>query len=281
MLVHGDKHWTQTYLKLFGCPWDIPAKSRDIPPKKFDFPGIEGHTELFGPHPFMWKTPTPLENIRTWKFAFVLFFRAWFVRRKRTVESALRSQFWRPHRMGLIWSVPTSSKEMTGVNSGGKTYHRSLRWGGVPNRFWAGVLWYYFPSPEFSGPFFDQPRNHPHHDFGTRTMVWVSFSPQIYSAFEFWRFKFSVVWVLLRVSSFYSGSSQRVRCRRGRSETPHFSSKLQIFAPCSRIKRKKDEEKRKKRGDSRQKRGDSRKKAKIKGRFPPAPSTPTPLIGPR
>ena len=34
-------------------------KSRDIPPKKFDFPGFEGHTELFGPHPFVWKTPHP------------------------------------------------------------------------------------------------------------------------------------------------------------------------------------------------------------------------------
>ena len=30
----------------------------------------------------------------------------------------------------------------------------------------------------------------------TRTMVWVSFSLQIYSTFEFWRLKFSVVWVL-------------------------------------------------------------------------------------
>ena len=81
-----------------------------------------------------------------------------------------------------------------------------------------------------------------------------------------------------------SGSSQRGRCRRGRSEIPHFSCKLQLFAPCSRIKRKKSEEKRKKRGDSRRKRGDSRRKrgdsrqkAKKKGRFPPAPSTPTPL----
>ena len=33
----------------------------------------------------------------------------------------------------------------------------------------------------------------------TRTMVWVSFSLQIYSTIEFWRFEFSVVWV----SSFY------------------------------------------------------------------------------
>ena len=74
-----------------------------------------------------------------------------------------------------------------------------------------------------------------------------------------------------------SGSSQLGRCRRGRSEIPRFSSKLQLFVPCSRIKRKKAKKSAKKRGDSRQKRGDSRKKAKKKGRFPPAQSTPTPL----
>ena len=65
-------------LKLFGHPRDIPAKSRDIPPKKFDFPGFGGHTELFGPHPFVWKTPTPPENIRAQKFRFGFVFRAWF-----------------------------------------------------------------------------------------------------------------------------------------------------------------------------------------------------------
>ena len=64
------------FLKLFGHRRDIPAKSRDIPPKKFCFPGFEGHTELFGPHPFMWKTPTPPENIRTQKFGFGFLFRA-------------------------------------------------------------------------------------------------------------------------------------------------------------------------------------------------------------
>ena len=56
----------------------IPAKSRDIPPKEFLFAlGFEGHTELFGPHPFTRKTPTPPEDIRTQKFGFVLLFFAW------------------------------------------------------------------------------------------------------------------------------------------------------------------------------------------------------------
>ena len=35
-----------------------PGYPSDIPPKKFDFPGFQGHTELFGPRPFTWKIPT-------------------------------------------------------------------------------------------------------------------------------------------------------------------------------------------------------------------------------
>ena len=39
LLIIGDEHLTQTFfLKLFGHPRDIPAKSRDIPPKSFWFP---------------------------------------------------------------------------------------------------------------------------------------------------------------------------------------------------------------------------------------------------
>ena len=72
-----------------------------------------------------------------------------------------------------------------------------------------------------------------------------------------------------------SGSSQRGRCRRGRSEIPHFSSKLQLFAPCSRIKRKKAK-KRAKKGDSRQKKGDSRK-SEEKGEIPSSPIYTNPL----
>ena len=62
------------FLKLFGPLRGIPAKPRDISPRKFVFPGFEGHTELFGPHPFMWKTPTPPEDIRTPKFGFGFLF---------------------------------------------------------------------------------------------------------------------------------------------------------------------------------------------------------------
>ena len=34
--------------------------------------GFEGHTELFHPRPFTWKTPAPPEDIRTPEFGFVL-----------------------------------------------------------------------------------------------------------------------------------------------------------------------------------------------------------------
>ena len=55
----AETFFSQTFRALPG----YPAKSRDIPPKKFDSLGFEGHTELFGPHPFTQKTPTPPEDI--------------------------------------------------------------------------------------------------------------------------------------------------------------------------------------------------------------------------
>ena len=68
-----DLNTNPFFLKLFGHSQDIPAKSGDIPPKKFGSLYFEGHTELFGPHLFTWKTPTPPENIRTKKFGFGFF----------------------------------------------------------------------------------------------------------------------------------------------------------------------------------------------------------------
>ena len=76
MVIGAKIEPKHSFLKLFGRFRDIPAKSRDIPPKKFDSLGFEGHTELFGPHPFTWKAPTPPENIRTQKFRFGFLFRA-------------------------------------------------------------------------------------------------------------------------------------------------------------------------------------------------------------
>ena len=62
------------FLKLFGQFRDIPAKSRDIPPKMFDFPGFEGHIELFGPHPFTWEDPIPHRKYPDSKVWFFLLF---------------------------------------------------------------------------------------------------------------------------------------------------------------------------------------------------------------
>ena len=61
-------------------------------------------------------------------------------------------------------------------------------------------------------------------------------------------------WVYHKVLK--SGSSKRGRCRQGRSEIPHFSSRLQSFALVLGGKTKKNEKNRK---------------------IPPTPSTPTPL----
>ena len=53
--------------------------------------------------------------------------------------------------MGFAWSEPVSSKEnnRAKTNEGGG---KRIIGGGVQNRFWEGVLWYVFPSPEFSTP---------------------------------------------------------------------------------------------------------------------------------
>ena len=74
-------------------------------------------------------------------------------------------------------------------------------------------------------------------------MVWVSFSLQIYSTFEFRRFKFSVVWVLVWVSSFYEdgGGSRTVNesldptpRRDPNSQTAWTKFPDNICAPCWR-----------------------------------------------
>ena len=53
--------------------------------------------------------------------------------------------------MGFASSVPASSKETTGRKQTGGGGKRIIG-GGVQHRFWEGVLWYVFPSPEFSHP---------------------------------------------------------------------------------------------------------------------------------
>ena len=49
-----DNFFFSNFLGALG----ISRQNREIPPKKFGFPGFEGHTELFGPHRFTCKTPT-------------------------------------------------------------------------------------------------------------------------------------------------------------------------------------------------------------------------------
>ena len=51
------------------------------------------------------------------------------------------------------WSGLCPFHQTKTTGHGGETYHR---WG-VQDRFWGGVLWYVFPSPEFSTPFCSSP----------------------------------------------------------------------------------------------------------------------------
>ena len=78
----------------FRAPPGHPSKIPGYPAKSFISRSFEGHTELFGPHPFMWKTPTPPENIQTQEFGFVLF------------RSLDRTLFW-----GLFWETCVSQKK--------------------------------------------------------------------------------------------------------------------------------------------------------------------------
>ena len=90
-----------------------------IPGKKFDFPGFEGHTELFGHHPFMWKTPTPPEKFpdsKVWVCA--LFFRA---RQKELsshyeIRSPLRGKLSSSQENGLRTSCATIANHSVTVN---------------------------------------------------------------------------------------------------------------------------------------------------------------------
>ena len=60
------------FTNFSGAPGISQPKSRDIPLKGLFSLGFKGHTELFGPHPFTWKTPTLQKDIQTQKFEFVL-----------------------------------------------------------------------------------------------------------------------------------------------------------------------------------------------------------------
>ena len=89
----------------------------------------------------------------TWEFAkggAKRIVRFWGGGGKRTIKHPVQNQFWRPQKVGFVWSVPVSSKEndIARTKGGG---NRIIS-GGVQNRFWGGDLWYVYPSPEFSPP---------------------------------------------------------------------------------------------------------------------------------
>ena len=52
-----QKSNTYLFCSIFSDPPAPQQKSLDIPPKGLFSLGFEGHTELFGPHPFTWKPP--------------------------------------------------------------------------------------------------------------------------------------------------------------------------------------------------------------------------------
>ena len=73
---------TNIFFSNFSGAPGISRQNPGISRQKVWYPWVskesEGHTELFGPHPFTWKTPTPAEDIRTKKFGFGFLFLAWY-----------------------------------------------------------------------------------------------------------------------------------------------------------------------------------------------------------
>ena len=79
---------TNLFFHIFsGSPGKNPGIFR---PEVCFFLGFEGHTEFFGTHPFTWKTPTPLEDIRTQKCGFVLLFLASMIRGRKVIQRVAR-----------------------------------------------------------------------------------------------------------------------------------------------------------------------------------------------
>ena len=74
---------------------------------------------------------------------------------KRTAERALQNRFWRPQKLGLVWSVPLSFKGNDRESP--KKEGETCRSRGVQKRSWGGVLrricgMFSTPPPEFSTP---------------------------------------------------------------------------------------------------------------------------------
>ena len=80
---------------------------------------------------------------------------------KRTIDCPLQNQFWRPQKVGFVWSVPVSCNfPLTGceqAGGGGETYHR---WGGGSKPvFWGRGFMVCLPFPSVFHPplFFFKP----------------------------------------------------------------------------------------------------------------------------
>ena len=70
---------------------------------------------------------------------------------KRTIKHPLQNQFWRPQKVGFVWSVPVPLRRMTlRKQRGGKSYHK---WGGSKTVFGEGFYGIFSPPLSFPPPF--------------------------------------------------------------------------------------------------------------------------------
>ena len=66
---------------------------------------------------------------------------------KRTIKHPIQNQFWRPQKVGFVWSVPVSSKENDIAWTKGGGGNRIISGGGGPKPLLGWDLWYVPPPP--------------------------------------------------------------------------------------------------------------------------------------
>ena len=114
------------FLKLFGHPWDIPAKIPGYPAKKFGFPEFRRTCRTFWPPtPSHGRPPPPPEDIRTKK--------VWV---------------WVPFFLPALWfATQWLSRKRLGSENAHKEKTRKQNFHGIVPGFWGNLIYVFFCPP--------------------------------------------------------------------------------------------------------------------------------------
>ena len=104
----GNENWTQTFFsQTFRAPTAYASKIPGYPAQKVWFPWVSRDIPNFSPHPFMWKTPTPLKSLGSCSF-----FVPEFWRLKMPNSRFSTSRFSPLPNSRLVRYVPSNSRFM-------------------------------------------------------------------------------------------------------------------------------------------------------------------------